>query len=245
VLLVPLSAPLISAAGRGAPTAVVRRPGEATTNSRERFDGDRVAGLLRLAARKRKLLIYSAGCILVTGAVVVALVAPPSGDRGRSATAATDGPAGPRREASAPATGAPSIDPHPPTPEASTAAVNEAQPEDPVDAAARLLRARFECFAGSPADQHCLDAVLQPGSAIEGSDRAELRLGDSVASASSRDYRAYEVSLIERMGDAALLALAPRAAATGTAGTTAETKPASLLIVRGEAGWRLRELFEN
>ncbi|NEN06387.1 hypothetical protein G3T36_10930 [Diaminobutyricibacter tongyongensis] len=245
VLLVPLSAPLISAAGRGAPTDAVRRPGEATMMFRARFGGDRLAGLLRLARQKRKLLIYSAGCILVTGAVVVALVAPPSGDRGRAATAATDAPSGARHEALAPSSVAPTNPSPTPTPGASPAAVSEAQPVDPVDAAARLLRARFECFASNPADEHCLDAVLQPGSAMEGSDRADLRLGDHAASAARRDYRAHEVSLIERMGDAALLALTPSAASTRTDGTSAQTKPASLLIVRGEAGWRLRELFEN
>ncbi len=125
------------------------------------------------------------------------------------------------------------------------AETDAAQQDEPVDAAVKLLRVRFECFSSGPVAEHCLAAVVQPGSAMESSDRTELQAGATIASASSRDFRSYDVSLIERMGDAALLALTPGAAPAGTGREPPQTKPASLLIVRGEAGWRLRELFEN
>jgi hypothetical protein len=80
---------------------------------------------------------------------------------------------------------------------------------------------------------------------MESGDRAELHAGVTETSGRSRDFRTHEVSLIERMGDAALLALTPGPGVADASQGRVETKPASLLIVRGEAGWRLRELFEN
>jgi hypothetical protein len=61
-------------------------------------------------------------------------------------------------------------------------------------------------------------------------------LGASEA-AERRDFRGAAVSLVQRWGDAALVACTPDPA------LTPETKPASFLLVRNEAGWRIRDVF--
>jgi serine/threonine protein kinase len=260
VLLVPLTAALVSGTG-GAVARPRRQRWSGVTAARDLFDRERFERVVRLLREKRKLVIYSAGCLVVLGVAAAALAATPTtGERASSAQAATDGARANGHEPrdappGSPPAGTPGPTASAPTASASTASASAAaapdqtQKDDPVDAAVQLLEARLECFSSAAADQRCLDAVIQPGSAMESSDRADLRSGAPGGSASSRDLRSYEVSLIERMGDAALLALTPRAAPAGAAsGQTQDhggTKPASLLIVRGEAGWRLRELFEN
>jgi hypothetical protein len=117
-------------------------------------------------------------------------------------------------------------------------------PDDPVDAGVQLLRTRWACFSAAAPARGCLDAVIQPGSPLEQTDAAELQSKASGRTARRGDYRDFDVSLIERTGDAALLALTPPAGEESTE-THGQKRPASLLIVRGEAGWRLRELFED
>jgi hypothetical protein len=47
----------------------------------------------------------------------------------------------------------------------------------------------------------------------------------------------FTATVQERRGNAALIVLTPAAG-------TRHTQPASALVIRGEAGWRLRELFD-
>jgi hypothetical protein len=211
------------------------------------LDRIRAIGIVRRAQKKRKLVVYSAGSLLVAGAVAVAVAAGPAVGHDSPASSASLG------GASAPPTDQPDSEPHisgtPSAPTASSdspeaAAPRTAEQDDPVDAAVRLLAARFDCFF-TQRDAGCLEPVLQPGSAIDTSDRASLRKGGTDPSVKGLDFRGYEVSMLERMGDAALLALTPPPPSPAQEGEAAHTKPASLLIVRGEAGWRLRELFEN
>ena len=51
------------------------------------------------------------------------------------------------------------------------------------------------------------------------------------------DYAGYVPSLAERSGDVAVVALTP------TPGRE-KSQPASVLVIKGEGGWRLREIFD-
>ena len=103
--------------------------------------------------------------------------------------------------------------------------------DDPVAAARDLLERRAECFAAL--DLGCLGTVVQPGSAIEASDRAAMvaaRDGEALPT----EFDPATVEVVAEMGGAVLV----------RARAAPEREPASLLMVRGEAGWRLREVFD-
>jgi hypothetical protein len=102
--------------------------------------------------------------------------------------------------------------------------------EDAASAARRLLDRRAECF--ETLDLGCLDAVAQPGSPIESADRRALSEARDGAAAPVTRFDPATIEVTAEMGAAVLV----RAAAPGR-------EPASLLMVRGEAGWRLREVF--
>ncbi len=101
----------------------------------------------------------------------------------------------------------------------------------PADAAALLIRRRAACFADL--DPECLRPLVQPGSAIEASDwHSMIAARDGGPEVPELDPEYVEV--VAEMGAAVLV----RVAAAG------QTEPASLLMVRSEAGWRLREMFD-
>lgn len=101
-------------------------------------------------------------------------------------------------------------------------------------AATALLLARHACFAARVREASCLDDIVQEGSPLADSDRAAVG-GD--ASADEYDYAGAAVELVQRWGEAALVSVAPDRV------RTRKSEPASLLMVRSEAGWRLREVF--
>ncbi|WP_345764560.1 protein kinase domain-containing protein [Diaminobutyricibacter sp. McL0608] len=250
VLLVPPGGPVVHGADSTADDTRQRAEGRRESVGAFRTWHDRVDGaaIRRRLREKRRLVIYSAGCIALAATTVAVVVgAPQSNEQSRSAPAPVSGTWTPLSAGETPGTESqPTAPAHPlPTPGDTGHGTTDPGPdEDPVDAADRLLRARLACFSATPLNGDCLDALLQPGSAMDAIDRAELRVAVSAGAASERDYRDYEVSLLERMGDAALVALTP-STSSDSARKSTQTKPASLLIVRGEAGWRLRELFEN
>lgn len=249
VLLVPPAWPAVHGADPTADDTRHRAEGRRESVGAFRTWLDRMDGaaIRRRLREKRRLVIYSAGCIALATTVVVVVGAPQSDGQSRSASAPASGDRMPRSAGETPGTESqPTAPAHPLTTPGDTGhgTTDPSADEDPVDAADRLLRARLACFSATPLNGACLDALLQPGSAMDVIDRAELSVGVSAAAARERDYRDYEVSLLERMGDAALVALTPSTSSDSTR-TSTQTKPASLLIVRGEAGWRLRELFEN
>jgi len=110
--------------------------------------------------------------------------------------------------------------------------------DDPAEAAVALLELRERCLAA--ASVLCLDGVDQPGSVAMTADVDGVRRDSS----GSGDYRtgsdpsAFELtaSVQERSGDAAMVVLTEVGAGT--------TQPAAALMIKGEAGWRLRELFD-
>lgn len=104
--------------------------------------------------------------------------------------------------------------------------------DDPRTAARELLERRAECFA--VLDLACLGAVDQPGSAIETADRRALTDARDGAEPPVTEFDVDSVEVVAEMGAAVLVRV----------GGPPESEPASLLIVRGEAGWRLREMFD-
>jgi hypothetical protein len=104
--------------------------------------------------------------------------------------------------------------------------------DDPVAAAIVLLERRAGCFEALDLD--CIGTVVQPGSAIEAADLNAIATARDGAEPPSTRFDPATIELAAEMGAAVLV----------RAETTPGREPASLLMVRGEAGWRLRELFD-
>ncbi|GAB3579125.1 hypothetical protein GCM10027406_16560 [Leifsonia lichenia] len=182
-----------------------------------------------LAVRK-KLVAVAVAPVIAVGAVLVLL--PGAADGAGSGPAA----AGPEAEhtrlgsendrTTSPPAATPTLSP--------SAASALSVPGDPVGAAPVLLRARHACFAATAPKASCLNDIVQDGSPLAEADRAALDGGES---ADRFDYAGAAVELVQRWGDAALVSVAPDRA------RTPKSEPASLLMVRSEAGWRLREVF--
>jgi hypothetical protein len=119
--------------------------------------------------------------------------------------------------------------------------------DDPVAAADALLRLRGECLRTR--SESCLEGVDQPGSVALAADLSVLRQTPPVGTGQDRTPSATQPSapppgppvLVERLGGTAIVAVP--AALLGDAGP--ETPPASLLMVRSEAGWRIRDVLER
>lgn len=109
--------------------------------------------------------------------------------------------------------------------------------DDPAVAFPALIEMRADCLVRLDTD--CLAAALQVGSGLLAADTAQitsaLASGGEVAPIPAV---ASNSTVSERSGDAAIMIYVP----TTTGGV--ENEPASALMIRTEAGWRLRELFE-
>ena len=108
--------------------------------------------------------------------------------------------------------------------------------EDPLAAARALLTARAQCLIAKSLT--CFDAVDQAGSAVIEADRdlvRRLKKGVPLPSEAALDN--FTPRLIQQLGDSAIIQLV---AADGSAMT--EKSPAPLLLVRSEAGWRIRDI---
>ena len=107
--------------------------------------------------------------------------------------------------------------------------------DDPVDALRTLLRTRADCLGA--ASILCLDAVAQAGSSALAADQELVRaLQEGTDSAASPATVAptfsgsLEFTVEEQLGGTALVTV-----------TGPETQPASVLMIRSEAGWRIRD----
>jgi hypothetical protein len=108
---------------------------------------------------------------------------------------------------------------------------------DPVAAAEALLARRSDCFRIRSV--LCLDAVDQLGSAAMDADRYAIRLvQQGGVPPEEPNYGAATVSVVERLGDAVLMEVAPGPAASGEPAGPA----GSILLVREDVGWRIRDL---
>ncbi|MBG6054332.1 hypothetical protein IWX81_000722 [Salinibacterium sp. CAN_S4] len=102
--------------------------------------------------------------------------------------------------------------------------------DDPAAAAGSLLAARESCIREMSV--LCLDSVVQPDSAASMADQDLIRgiqNGDEAPTAWT--VSTGEAVLDERLGDSAIVSL----------GDTADNEPASLLLMKSEAGWRIRD----
>jgi len=186
---------------------------------------------LRSVRPRFRVLAGLVAVSLVVGAAVV----PRSGGSGVSrsdsarpvATSPADAPSGPAVSAPTPVTVVPVPDRAPDDPVSTEEAA--VRGDDAVAAAAVLLRARVACLR-EPSTS-CLAAVDQAGSPVASAD--SLTLGD-LASAGDLVLPTVVESEVQRLGETVLLAC-----------RTADDEPASVLVVRTEAGWRLREVLRR
>ena len=106
--------------------------------------------------------------------------------------------------------------------------------DDPVAALVELIAERERCVRDLSV--LCLDAVLQQGSAALERDTALIRAvqsgGELTADATVQTTAPV---LVERLGDSAIVDL----------GDVPQTQPASALMMRGEAGWRIRDYLDD
>lgn len=158
---------------------------------------------------------------------------PPVSVDGGEAPYPTDGPAAyPSQEESAVTpSGAPSSDAEA-APEDDDAALKG---DDPVTAGEALMTRRDGCLRDRSAA--CLAGVDQPGSAALEADLHRIRSG---APATARPGDGPYV-LVEELGASAILAVPPPADAAGTAASD----PVTVLLMRGEDGWRIRDVIQG
>ena len=152
---------------------------------------------------------------LMAGAVAVTLVAAIALVSPGDSDAASSPPVSPT------ATGAPAVDAGP------------VGANDPVAALSALLETRERCIR--ELSVLCLDDVDQEGSAALEADQQLVRgLQDGAEVGPSITVDDGEAALVERLGDSAIVSL----------GDSGGNEPASVLLMKGEAGWRIRDYLE-
>ncbi|TFD52532.1 hypothetical protein E3T46_06680 [Cryobacterium sp. Hh11] len=191
----------------------------------------------RLHGRRRPILV--AGLVGVSVLVLALTLFPLSGHSGRPGPAADAVAAGPPTTSATPDEDDRSSDQS----QASGAASDLQTPDaaaisgdDPIAAVVALLAGRAACLAA--ASLVCLVGVDQTGSAVLALDSYDARQRQQGGSGPQLpDYVGYLPTLAERTGNLAVVALAPGAGKE-------KSQPASVLVVKGEGGWRLREIFD-
>jgi hypothetical protein len=109
--------------------------------------------------------------------------------------------------------------------------------DDPIAAATALLSRRAACL--NELSVICLDGVDQLDSAAWEADQHAVRSAqESGTPIELFDFGEDGLVLVDRMGDTALLAL-------GTTQESDEREPASVLVIRTEAGWRIRDVLRS
>lgn len=187
-------------------------------------EGMALLGALRIrldalpAVRRRA--VVAGGAALCAAAVLLALPA------GSSETQSAPGHVDAREPSHTPQVSTPEAGPSDAA--AASGATDAAiRGDDPLAAALALLDRRTRCFA--ELSLLCLEEVDQQGSAALALDRAAivaLRAGEE---ATYPHAELGEARVIERLGAGALIEVGP------------QTHPASLLLMRSEAGWRIRD----
>jgi hypothetical protein len=212
--------------------ALAQLPPTAVDDLAAALDADPRMRAIRRAsawARRRRPALVTGGFVGAAALVALLTAVPPSSAEGRGE--ADDAATIQQRESEA--DGAGIEDPTDPSGAPTPGDVPQAEPppvpDDPVTAAAALLEVRQTCLAAG--DLECVLAVAQPGSPIATRDRATI----DAAAAESDEPDLGSITLAADLGDAAVLTV-PWA--------DAEREPASLLMMRSEAGWRLRDWFD-
>lgn len=130
-----------------------------------------------------------------------------------------------------PASASPTASAAEPSPQ-STLVVAAIQGDDPVAAAAALISARARCIANRSVG--CLATVEQAASAAIEADNYFLRQLQAGGTVKDRPLDGSQPTLVERLGDSAIIGLGAQTAPGAYA--------ASILIVKLDAGWRIRDL---
>ncbi|WP_448004550.1 hypothetical protein [Agromyces bauzanensis] len=185
------------------------------------------------AAVRARSGALTVGGLVGGGALVLLLTLVPPATADPAHDAGTPGAGADASAPAAPAATATATSGEPSDPAATGAALGEVSGDDAAAAARALLERRGECFAAL--DLACLDEVLQPGSAIEAEDRAAMLAARDGAPPPAEGFDPSTAVVTVEMGDAVLV---------GVSRVEPGREPASLLVVRGEAGWRLREIFD-
>jgi hypothetical protein len=192
----------------------------------------------RLHGHHRFLLVAAIGgaCILML-ALTLFPISGRAGETGPPETAGTNG--------AAPINGTPGVAGSPTIPTATAdvpadaaGSANQAAiaGDDPIAAVLALLERRTACLATT--SLVCLVDVDQTGSAMLASDSYDVReRQQGLSGRNIADYASYSPSLAERSGDLAVVVLTPVPGQQ-------KSQPASVLVVKGEDGWRLREIFD-
>jgi len=203
---------------RGAPVEVEEQPGSRIPDWIARLLPEGSADIVQRA--RVGLRVVRPRVWVVAGVVGAALVAalvlvPPS------ETGAAKGPfAGSNSSASALVTPAPDAGP--------------VSGDDPVAALVALLDARERCIR--QLSVLCLEAVGQAGSAALAHDETLIRaLQNGTQWPEPFTLTAGQVTIDERLGGSVILDLVD----------VADSEPASILLMKGEAGWRIRDYLEQ
>ncbi|RUQ86178.1 hypothetical protein [Labedella gwakjiensis] len=184
---------------------------------------------VRSGGRRRRVLL-SAIAGICAAAVVVLLI--PAGEPVAGQLEPGDVRTSPPSLAGATRGSSPGEDPDASPPEATADADADGGHSDDAIAGTRAV---LDVVARCARDQTdvCWSAAVEPGSrlsaAVSHGGAAEL------PSALLLPVEAVEIVQEDDFGDARLIVITP----------TGETKPASVLMIRTEAGWRLREVFET
>ncbi|RII93124.1 serine/threonine protein kinase [Clavibacter michiganensis] len=194
--------------------------------------GARVTSELAAVRPRIWALGASALLLLVAGAVAVPVLTGPA--RGATAGPMSTPIPSASPSASTSGDGAPST--------ASDPDVEAAASPDPDVAAPALLRLRASCL--HRADVGCLGGVDEAGSAVEDADRSAVASDAAAALDDAALHVADALGPAQRLGDSALIGLRPEVE-PGSQASAPGRRPASLLIVRGEAGWRIRDLMDD
>ncbi|MHA6667999.1 protein kinase domain-containing protein [Homoserinimonas sp. A447] len=109
--------------------------------------------------------------------------------------------------------------------------------DDPVAAAVALLERREQCLRERSI--LCLDTVHQADSAAWHADATRIQGVEDGGELDEDVFAGSGVSIIDRMGDTVLLAVDPGL------GEPSGNATASVLMIRTEAGWRIRSLLEG
>ncbi len=185
-----------------------------------------VARVWRGWSPRRRRVVLGVGAGAIAWAVLVAVAPAPIV---RSATAAPT---------PSPSTFAPRVS-APPTP----AGIDPLVADDPRGAAIALVMARERCLRSLSV--LCLDGVEQQDSGALRDDRELIRAaqrGGELSDPLVSDPSTLDPELVERRGASALVRLRPAGSASGS--PTPQRDPASLLLVKGEAGWRIRDVID-
>ncbi|MCU1446391.1 hypothetical protein [Cryobacterium sp.] len=201
---------------------------------RRRERGSRFA---RLPGARPLLLAAGLAAVISVGGFGALSLLPGEGAGGVVASPPASDPAATDPDGTGPdGTGADGADP-------STSDPSILEGDDPAAAVLELLRLRDVCLAH--VSVLCLDGVDQHGSVAMAADGYRIRQlqGDDArtaapdAAAPEADPLArFTARVQEHTGNSALVVL--------EAGAGVNAQPASALVIKGEAGWRLRELFD-